>query len=80
MNKPPARSDFVPLEALTANVKEVRYWRSLDDLNGIPHEEGPEDTGHIDESSRRRFLQLAGASLGLAGLTGCTRQPATTSR
>jgi molybdopterin-containing oxidoreductase family iron-sulfur binding subunit len=35
----------------------------------------PNATEFLDEFSRRRFLQVAAASLGLAGMTACTRQP-----
>src|SRR6185437_251565 len=35
----------------------------------------PEEEGETEEASRRRFLQLMGASFALAGITGCTRQP-----
>ena len=59
------------------------YWRGLEELAGteefrelvareLPH--GAPDW--IDPVSRRQFLQLMGASLALAGLSGCTRQPA----
>src|SRR6476660_6158107 len=61
-------------------------WRSLDELAGTPdfqewlHREFPRQASEwvepaADGVSRRAFLQLAGASLGLAGLTGCTKQP-----
>jgi len=62
------------------------YWRSLDDLAATPefqdllHREFPrqalgwaEDENPVE--GRRNFLKLMGASLALAGLTGCTRQP-----
>lgn len=51
--------DLIPLEALTGG-------REGD------HDECDE---RPTESSRRRFLELMGASLMLAGATGCTRQP-----
>ena len=35
----------------------------------------PEESPWDDEPSRRRFLKLMGASLALAGMSGCTRQP-----
>jgi Fe-S-cluster-containing dehydrogenase component/anaerobic selenocysteine-containing dehydrogenase len=78
MNRTPAQPDFVPIENLEGGAYRDRYWRNLDDLNGIGPEEPPQDTGEWkDGSSRRRFLHLAAASFGLAGLTGCiTRQPA----
>ena len=73
--------DFVPLETLKVRAPAERYWRTLDELKGVPREDSPEDTGHWpDEATRRRFLHLAAASIGLAGgmagLSGCiTRQP-----
>ncbi len=58
------------------------YWRSLEELAGDPdfeelvHREFPAFASEWpDGVSRRRFLQLAGASLALGGLTACTRQP-----
>ena len=57
-------------------------WRSLEDLAETPgfeemlHREFPRQASEWDESvDRRQFLTLAGASLGLAGLTGCAKQP-----
>ena len=74
--------DLVPVETLTDAAARKRYWRSLEELSDSPefqellHTEFPPNaTEFIDEVSRRRFLQLAAASLGLAGLTACTRQP-----
>ena len=62
------------------------YWRSLDDLASTPEFEDllnrefprqavgwSEDENPVE--GRRNFLKLMGASLALAGLTGCTRQP-----
>lgn len=55
-----------------------RYWRSLDDLADTPEfrdfveKEFPNFAPELLVSpTRRRFLQLMGASLGLAGLAGC---------
>jgi molybdopterin-containing oxidoreductase family iron-sulfur binding subunit len=57
-------------------------WRSLDELAESPEFEAilkrefPEQASEWHAGlDRRRFLQLAGASLGLAGLGACTRQP-----
>src|SRR5947209_9948206 len=76
-----ARSNFVSLEQLKANSRD-RYWKSTEQLaqsaefkNLLQTEFPPNATELTDDVSRRRFLQLAAASLGLAGLTACTRQP-----
>src|SRR5579885_1266112 len=59
-----------------------KYWRSLDELADKPEfgemlsREFPQQASEwIDPVSRRGFLKLAGASLALAGLSGCTKQP-----
>jgi MoCo/4Fe-4S cofactor protein with predicted Tat translocation signal len=58
------------------------YWKSLEELAGDPaveellRREFPEQASVFDDPlGRRQFLTLMGASLALAGLTGCTRQP-----
>src|ERR1700743_1490252 len=59
-----------------------KYWRSLEELAHKPgfgemlSREFPQQASEwIDPVSRRGFLKLAGASLALAGLAGCTKQP-----
>jgi molybdopterin-containing oxidoreductase family iron-sulfur binding subunit len=59
-----------------------RYWRSLEELadtedfRDLLQREFPRQAAAWDGSlSRRRFLQLIGASLALGGLTGCLSQP-----
>ncbi len=59
-----------------------RFWKSLEEWSQSPeflpylHREFPEYASEWDNGiSRRRFLQLMGASLALAGLTACSRQP-----
>jgi MoCo/4Fe-4S cofactor protein with predicted Tat translocation signal len=59
-----------------------RYWKSLEELAEAPgfleflHREFPDQASTFeDEKGRREFLSLMGASLALAGLTACTRQP-----
>ncbi|MGA9767633.1 MAG: TAT-variant-translocated molybdopterin oxidoreductase [Blastocatellia bacterium] len=61
------------------------YWRSLEELAESPkfyellHREFPEQASEwTDSVGRRKFLKLMGASLALAGLTACTRQPTET--
>src|ERR1035438_9782801 len=58
------------------------YWRSLEELAGTDafkdalHREFPKGASEwLDSVSRRGFLKVMGASLGLAGLTGCVRLP-----
>ena len=65
-----------------ATVKGKKYWRSLDELANTPEfqaaveQEFPSAAQEwIDPVSRRGFLRLMGASMALAGLAGCTKQP-----
>ena len=58
------------------------YWRSLEELAGSDafqealHREFPKGASEwVDSVSRRGFLKVMGASLGLAGMTGCVRLP-----
>ena len=58
------------------------YWRSLEELAGSKdfqdalHREFPKGASEwVDSVSRRGFLKVMGASLGLAGMTGCVRLP-----
>jgi len=59
-----------------------QYWRSLEELAGSQefqealHREFPKGASEwIDTVSRRGFLKVMGASLGLAGMTGCVKLP-----
>lgn len=58
------------------------YWRSLQELADDPefqerlHREFPKGVSEwLSPVSRRSFLSLMGASLALAGMTGCIKQP-----
>src|SRR5207247_6025940 len=60
-----------------------RYWRSLEELTETAefqeylHREFPDEaTEWTDPVTRRQFLTLMGASLALAGLSGCSTAPA----
>jgi MoCo/4Fe-4S cofactor protein with predicted Tat translocation signal len=60
-----------------------KYWRSLEELADSPAfrefvaREFPEQADKWDDpAGRRNFLKLMGASLALAGLSGCVFQPA----
>jgi molybdopterin-containing oxidoreductase family iron-sulfur binding subunit len=58
------------------------YWRSLEAVAETPefqqflHREFPQNASEwLDPVGRRGFLRLMGASLALAGVSACTRQP-----
>jgi MoCo/4Fe-4S cofactor protein with predicted Tat translocation signal len=64
------------------NKKGKRYWRSLEELAGTAEFQAAVEAEFPhsaevwnDPVSRRGFLKLMGASLALAGLSGCTKQP-----
>jgi molybdopterin-containing oxidoreductase family iron-sulfur binding subunit len=85
MNNPPRKTIPLDLAAVRTRLETAsgqQYWRSLEELaetaefEAFLHREFPEQASEWhDPMSRRRFLQLMGASLALAGLTACTRQP-----
>src|ERR1041385_4714890 len=61
---------------------DLRMWRSLEELAGTPgfekqlHREFPRGAFEwTNEMQRRDFLRLMGASVALAGLGACTKQP-----
>ena len=63
-------------------VKGKRYWKSVDELadtaefQAAVEREFPHAAQEwVDPVSRRGFMKLMGASLALAGLAGCTKQP-----
>jgi MoCo/4Fe-4S cofactor protein with predicted Tat translocation signal len=69
-------------ESRLRGTRGQEFWRSLEELAGGPEfeetlaREFPEQAAVWPEGvDRRRFLQLSSASLALAGLTGCTKQP-----
>ncbi len=70
----------VQQELSQAHGKE--YWQTLEEITGRPgfdelmEREFPQHASEwLDPVSRRGFLKLAGASLALAGLSACTKQP-----
>jgi molybdopterin-containing oxidoreductase family iron-sulfur binding subunit len=74
------RAPTPQLPAPTGN----EYWRSLDERADTPEfraeleREFPPGASELDGASRREFIQLAGASLALAGVTslaGCSDPP-----
>lgn len=78
-----AALDVAALRTRLAGVHGQPYWRSLEELAATDEfrefldREFPRQAAvWSDPLSRRRFLQLMGASLALAGLSACTPQPA----
>jgi MoCo/4Fe-4S cofactor protein with predicted Tat translocation signal len=79
---PSAVPDLDALKAKLAGRPGRPFWRSLEELSGTPEfgrlleREFPSHAAEWEEGlSRRRFLELSGASLALGGLAACTRQP-----
>jgi MoCo/4Fe-4S cofactor protein with predicted Tat translocation signal len=74
--------DLAAIRSRLQTTRGEQFWRSLeelaetDDFREFLHREFPQQASEwLDPVSRRRFLQLMGASLALAGLNACTRQP-----
>jgi molybdopterin-containing oxidoreductase family iron-sulfur binding subunit len=73
------------IDALRTRLESTRgreYWRSLEAVAGTAefkeflHREFPQNASEwLDPVGRRSFLRLMGASLALAGVSACTRQP-----
>jgi MoCo/4Fe-4S cofactor protein with predicted Tat translocation signal len=81
----PAAGAPMSLEQVRQELKGVKgkkYWRSIDELadtaefQAAVEREFPSSAQEwVDPVSRRGFMKLMGASLALAGLAGCTKQP-----
>src|SRR5439155_25937693 len=74
--------DLAAARARLASSRGREFWRSLEELSGDPafqdflRDEFPAGASEWEDGlDRRRFLQLAAASLAFAGLSACTRQP-----
>jgi MoCo/4Fe-4S cofactor protein with predicted Tat translocation signal len=83
LNDAPTPPDLASVRTRLQAATGPEYWRSLDELAGTPefqellHREFPQGASELlDPVSRRTFVKLMGASLALAGVTACTRQPA----
>jgi molybdopterin-containing oxidoreductase family iron-sulfur binding subunit len=75
--------DLASIRASLAGASGPEYWRSLEELANTEafqeylHREFPEQASEFtDPVGRRQFLRLMGASLALAGVSACTKQPA----
>jgi molybdopterin-containing oxidoreductase family iron-sulfur binding subunit len=86
----PSKKGKLDLDNLRDQINEANsdgkagpeYWRSLEELAGSPafqealHREFPKGASEwVDSVSRRGFLKVMGASMALAGMTGCVRLP-----
>src|SRR5215468_11150192 len=78
----PANLELDAVRKKLAEAKGPKYWRTLEELSQQPafgemlEREFPRQASEwVDPVSRRTFLKLAGASMALAGLAGCTKQP-----
>jgi len=78
----PAKLTLAEVRAKLEGKSGKRFWKNLDELAETPgfHEmlqrEFPRQASEwVDAVSRRGFLKVMGASLALAGLAGCTKQP-----
>lgn len=74
--------DLAAIRAKLDGVRGQEYWRSLDEIaetaefQEMLRREFPDGASEWEDGvSRRSFLKLAAASLTLAGLTACTKQP-----
>src|SRR4051794_32167664 len=74
--------DLPEVQRRLAGAKGREYWRSLEELAGTEafqeflHREFPSRASEwTNPVTRRRFLQIMGASLALAGLAGCSKSP-----
>ncbi len=84
--RPTQKLDLANVRARLEKARGPEYWRSLEDLASTKEfqellvREFPQQAIGWSEDEdanegRRNFLKLMGASLALAGLTACTRQP-----
>jgi len=81
----PGKKAKLSLETARARIAQTNgpeFWRSLEELAGsaefreMMHREFPRGASEwLDSVSRRGFLKLMGASLAMAGMTACTKQP-----
>jgi MoCo/4Fe-4S cofactor protein with predicted Tat translocation signal len=81
----PSEPELAAVRERLQNTRGRQFWRSLDELADTPafhallDREFPHGAAEMaDPVTRRTFLKLMGASLALAGLSGCTaaiRQP-----
>jgi molybdopterin-containing oxidoreductase family iron-sulfur binding subunit len=74
--------DFSEIRSRLSGLEGRTFWRSFEELADTPEfhayvaREFPSQASEFtDPAGRRQFLKLMGASLALAGVSACTRQP-----
>ena len=82
MTVPSAPMTLARVREELKGAKGKRYWRSVDELadtadfqEAVEREFPGSAQEWVDPVSRRGFMKLMGASLALAGLAGCAKQP-----
>ena len=82
MPSPENTTNFASLRDSILSKSGKEYWRSVEEFVDAPEfeefvsREYPHEIEEWDHSlSRRNFVKVMGASLALAGLTGCVIQP-----
>src|SRR5438270_4334916 len=82
MDTPATKLELAEVRENLSKARGSRYWRSLEELTDAPgfdammQREFPRQASEwLDPVSRRGFLKLMSASLALAGLSACTKQP-----
>jgi molybdopterin-containing oxidoreductase family iron-sulfur binding subunit len=83
MNRKDLSSQLAALQDRFEEARGPKYWRTLEELaktaafQELLRSEFPEQAAAgLDSLSRRKFLALMGASLALAGVSGCSVRPA----
>ncbi len=78
----PGKMELAEVQDKLARKKGPQYWRSLEELAQsdafieMLHREFPRQASYLPEgTSRRDFLKLMSASMALAGLSACVKQP-----
>jgi molybdopterin-containing oxidoreductase family iron-sulfur binding subunit len=85
MSEHKEKLDLAAVQTRLSNARGRDYWRSLDELaateefQDLLHREFPRQASEWEDvEGRRNFLKIMGASLALAGLGACTKQPTET--